>query len=141
LVPLTGAALPCTVHPDDCGGSGFSLGGKSGTITTSVMSDFFFDGGGAKPICLGSALAADDVAADAADASDFDVEAWTSACVGTNAIESKRGGDTGPRSTTVSSTAALAAIAAPASNAARISGRSLKPAIAAIPSRAIPQTE
>jgi hypothetical protein len=102
------------------------------------MSDFLFDGGGAKPICLGSALAADDAAADA---SDFDVEAWTSACVGTNAIESKRGEDTGPRSTTVSSTAALAAIAAPASNAARISGRSLKPAIAAIPSRAIPQTE
>jgi hypothetical protein len=102
------------------------------------MSDFFFDGGGAKPICLGSALAADDAAAAA---SDFDVETWTSACVGTNAIESKRGGDTGPRSTTVSSTAALAAITAPASNAARISGRSLKPAIAAIPSRAIPQLE
>jgi hypothetical protein len=31
------------------------------------MSDFFFDGGGAKPICLGSALAADDAAADASD--------------------------------------------------------------------------
>jgi len=86
LAPLTGAALPCTVHPEDCEGSGFSLGGKSGTITTSVMSDFFFDGGGAKPICLGSALAADDAATNA---SDFDIDAWKSVCVGTNAIESK----------------------------------------------------
>ena len=86
MAPLTGAALPCTVHPADCGGSGFSLGGKSGTITTSVMSDFFFDGGGAKPICLGSAFAADDAAPDAADG---EVEEWTSECVGTKAIESK----------------------------------------------------
>jgi len=102
------------------------------------MSDFFFDGGGANPICLGSAFAADDAAPDAADG---DVEEWTSECVGTNAIESKRGGDTWPRSTAISSNAALVAATAAASNAARISGRSLKPAIAAIPSRAIPQLE